>query len=100
MMFTYKVIHHAPQKFQIDNVILLHAHLSQLSRYQLKLSHLIVISLHDVLQLLQLLTAQVANQLLKFLHKGDNSKFIIMRKCQMTFNSSGSRGCCCCGCLT
>ena len=71
MMFTYKVIHHAPQKFQIHNVFLLHTHLSQLSRYQLKLGHLIVISLHDVLQLLQLLTAQIANQLFQVLQNRD-----------------------------
>lgn len=68
---TYEVVHHAPQKFQINKVFLFNTHLSQLAGYQVELRHLVVISLHDVLQLLQLLTAQIANQLFQVLQNRD-----------------------------
>ena len=54
---TYKFVHHASKKFQVCNVFLIDAHLRQLARYQVKLCHLVVVPLHDVLQLLQLLGA-------------------------------------------
>ena len=60
-------MHHAPQEFQISDIFLLDAHLSQLSRDQIELGHLVVVAVHDRLQFFKLVTAQTTDQVLQFL---------------------------------
>merc|ERR1719228_632061 len=60
-------VHHAAKQLQVSDILLLDAHLRQLPRYQVELSHLVVVTVHDGLQLLKLVSAQAADQILQLL---------------------------------
>ena len=64
---TYEFVHHAPKQLQICDILLLDAHLCQLPRYQVELGHLVVVAVHDGLQLLKLVSAQAPDQILQLL---------------------------------
>ena len=69
---TYEFVHHAPKQLQIGDILLLDAHLRQLPRYQVELGHLVVVAVHDGLQLLKLVGAQAPDQILQLLKEECN----------------------------
>ena len=91
---TYKFVHHAPKQLQIGDILLLDAHLRQLPRYQVELSHLVVVAVHDGLQLLKLVSAQAADQILQLLKEKYKVEPVGHLRQITTCSSSGSRGFC------
>ena len=91
---TYEFVHHAPKQLQIGDILLLDAHLRQLPRYQVELGHLVVVAVHDGLQLLKLVSTQAPDQILQLLNEKCKVETIKSLRQITTCNSSGSRGFC------